>query len=49
MFDSRNQYNKLFQIFYMKEPDCVMNIMESWMTLDEFRAQGHEDISYTEV
>ena len=29
------EYNNLFKIFLMKEPDYVMKIMASWMILDE--------------
>ena len=35
MLEAITQGNKLFRIFYMKEPYYVMKIMESWMTLDE--------------
>ena len=35
MIEVRDEDNKLFKIFFMKEPDCVMEIMMSWMTLDE--------------
>ena len=35
MIEARTRYNKPFRIFCMKEPDYVMNIMVSWMTLDE--------------
>ena len=35
MLEARTQENKSFRIFCMKEPDYVMNIMVSWMTLRE--------------
>ena len=35
MIEARTEDNNLFKIFCMKEPDYVMNIMASWMTLDE--------------
>ena len=35
MIETRNQDNKLFQILCMKEPYYVMNIMASWITLDQ--------------
>ena len=35
MVEARTQDNKLFIIFCMKDPDYLMNIMVSWMTLDE--------------
>ena len=35
MPEAINQENKMIQIFFMKEPDYVVNIMVSWMTLDE--------------
>ena len=35
MLEAINQDNNSFQIFCMKEPDYVMNIMVSWMTLRE--------------
>ena len=31
----RTEDNKLFKTFCMKDPDYVMKIMVSWMTLDE--------------
>ena len=31
MLESRNQENERFQIFFMKETDYVMKIMENWM------------------
>ena len=31
----RNEDNKLFKIFCMKDPDYVMKIVASWITLDE--------------
>ena len=34
MPEARTQDNKLFQILCMKDPDYVMKIMASWMTLD---------------
>ena len=38
MLEARTQENKPFRIFCMKEPDYVMNIMASWMTLDEVQS-----------
>ena len=35
MIEARTEDNKLFKIFCMKEPDCVMKIMASWMAIDE--------------
>ena len=35
MIEARTQDNNSFIILCMKEPYYVMNIMESWMTLDE--------------
>ena len=35
MIEAITQDNKLFQIFFMKDTDYVINIMESWTTLDE--------------
>ena len=32
---TRTEDNKLFKIFCMKDPDYVMKIISSWMTLDE--------------
>ena len=37
MIQARTQYNKLFLILYMKDPDYVTKIMASWMTLDELQ------------
>ena len=34
MIESIIEDNKLFKIFCMKDPDYVMKIMASWMTLD---------------
>ena len=33
MIEARTVYNKLFKIFCIKDPDYVMKIMASWMTL----------------
>ena len=35
MIEARTEVNKLFRIFCMKYPDYVMNIVASWITLDE--------------
>ena len=35
MLEAATEDSKPFRIFYFKEPDYVMNIMASWMTLDE--------------
>ena len=35
MIEAKTQDNKSFIIFCMKEPYYAMNIMASWMTLDE--------------
>ena len=35
MIEARTDYNNLINIFCMKYPDYVMNIMASWMTLDK--------------
>ena len=35
MFEARTQENKSFRMFCMKEPDYVIKIMASWITLDE--------------
>ena len=35
MIEVRTEDNKLFKTFCMKDPDYVMKIMVSWMTLDE--------------
>ena len=35
MIVERTEDNKLFKIFCIKDPDYVMKIMTSWMTLDE--------------
>ena len=36
IIQARNEDNKSFKIFCMKDPDYVMRIMVSWMTLDQF-------------
>ena len=36
MIDSITEYNKLFKMFCMKDPDCMMKIMASCVTLDAF-------------
>ena len=33
----------------MKELDCVMKIMTSWMTLDELEGAKQEDITWAEL
>ena len=35
MIETRNKYNMLLKIFCIKEPDCVMKIIASWMTFDD--------------
>ena len=35
IIESRNQYNRSFRIFCMKDTDHVMNILVSWITLDD--------------
>ena len=35
MIEARTEDNKLFEMFCMKDMDCAMKIMASWMTLDE--------------
>ena len=35
MIEARTEYNKLFKIFFMKDPDYVMKIMASWVALSE--------------
>ena len=35
MIDARNNDNKSFRIFCVKEPDYLMKIMVVWMTHDE--------------
>ena len=44
MIEARTEYNKLFQIFCMKEPDYVMKIMAIWVALDEL--QGERKVIY---
>ena len=34
MIETSTEDNKLFKIFLLKDPDYVMKIMVSWMTLD---------------
>ena len=33
--DARTQENMSFRIFFMKDPDCVMEIIASWITLGD--------------
>ena len=51
MIESRTEYNKLFKIFSMKNPDYVMKIMESWMIIDDLedarKIRYYIDISRT--
>ena len=47
MVEARNEDSKLFKIIFMKDPDYVMKVMASWMTINEQREQGQEDISQT--
>ena len=35
MIEAITEYNKLFKIFCMKDPDCVIKIMTGWLILDE--------------
>ena len=35
MIEARNEDHKLFKIFSMKDLDSLINIMASWVTLDE--------------
>ena len=49
MVEARNEDSKLFKIIFMKDPDYVMKVMASWMTIYEQREQGQEDISQTAV
>ena len=35
MLEAATEDGKSFSIFFFKEPDYMMNIMASWMTLDE--------------
>ena len=35
MLVSRSQYNEPFWVFCMKDLNYVINVMESWMILDE--------------
>ena len=35
MLEAATEFGKTFFIFFFKDPDYVMNIMSSWMTLDE--------------
>ena len=39
MIEARTQDNRPFQIFFMKEPYYVMNIMTSWIKLDELKGK----------
>ena len=44
MIEARTEYNKLFEIFCMKDPDYVMKIMASWVMIDELegaRTRGY--------
>ena len=47
MIEAITQDNKLFQIFFMKDTDYVINIMESWTTLDELEgAKTRRELIY---
>ena len=35
ILEARTKDNKLFKVFFMKDPNYVMKIMSSWVTLDE--------------
>ena len=35
MIEARTQDNKHFRIFFMKEPDYLMNMMAIWTALDD--------------
>ena len=35
MLESATEDNKLFHIFFFKEPDSVMNIMSLWVTIGD--------------
>ena len=39
IIEARNEDNKLFKVFFMKDPDYVMKIMVSWRTLDELEGE----------
>ena len=49
MLESKHQENKIFQIFCLKYPEYVTNIMACWMSIDDLRSQKQEDTSWTSV
>ena len=44
MIMAANEEGKPFKIFCFKEPDYVMNIMASWMTLDELEGANSKRV-----
>ena len=47
MIEARTGYDNLFKIFCMKDPDCVIKIMASWMTRYELEgAKTRRDCIY---
>ena len=49
MLEARTQENKSFPIFFMKETDCAMKIMASWVTVDELEVEKQEETSHRSV
>ena len=39
MLEAKTQENKTFRIFFMKELDCVMMMMASWIILDDIEGE----------
>ena len=48
MLAAKTQDNNPFQIFCMKDPYYVVNVMASWMTLDELEGtKTRRDLIYS--
>ena len=49
MIEARTQENNPFLILCMKDPDYVINIMESWTTLDELEGANTRRVQQARI